>query len=96
MAEPSEPANQLEELQAVRKELAKLNAHRFIRMHNSLPRLIGFNFLRGLAFGFGTFVGATFVLSMIVWSLSQIEFVPIIGGWASEVAQIITETLSAK
>jgi hypothetical protein len=79
------------DLKALQAELAKLNSHRFIRMHNSLPRLILFNFLRGLAFGLGTVLGASVLLSLVVWSLSQIEFLPIIGEWASEIARQMQE-----
>ncbi|WP_412507348.1 DUF5665 domain-containing protein [Roseovarius sp. SYSU LYC5161] len=75
------------EIRGVRAELAQLNSHRFIRMHNSLWRVIAFNLARGLAFGLGTVMGASVLLSFIVWSLSQIEFLPIIGEWASEIAR---------
>ncbi len=77
------------ELQAVRKELEVLNSHRFIRMHDSMFRLIGFNLVRGLAFGLGTVLGASVLLSLFVWSVSQIEFLPIIGEWASEILRQI-------
>ncbi len=53
------------ELQIVRRELEKLNSHRFIRMHNSVFRLLVFNFLRGLAFGLGTVLGASVLLSLV-------------------------------
>ncbi|SLN53118.1 hypothetical protein PEL8287_02831 [Roseovarius litorisediminis] len=75
------------ELRGLRGEIAKLNKHRFIRMHNSLWRLLMFNFLRGLAFGLGTVLGASALLSLVLWSLSQIEFLPIIGEWAAEIAR---------
>lgn len=81
----------VQELRSVRKELETLNRHRFVRMHNSLVRLLVFNFLRGLAFGLGTVVGASVLLSLVVWSLSQIEFLPIIGEWASEIARQMRE-----
>ena len=42
------------ELAALRGELERLNRHRFVRIHNSMPRLLLFQFLRGLAFGFGS------------------------------------------
>lgn len=77
------------ELHAVRKELQKLNSHRFIRMHNSAFRLIGFNLARGLAFGLGTVLGASVLISFIAWSVSQVEFIPIIGEWATEVLKQI-------
>jgi len=75
-----------EEIRALRTELARLNSHRFVRIHNNMARLLAFNFARGLAMGLGTVLGATVFLSVIVWSLSQIEFLPIIGDWAAQIA----------
>ena len=75
------------EVCALRKELRVLNSHRFVRIHNNLPRLLAFNFARGLAVGLGTVLGATVLLSLVVWSLSQIEFLPIIGEWAAQIAE---------
>lgn len=80
-----------DDLKAVRKELELLNSHRFIRMHNSALKLIGFNLLRGLAFGLGTVLGASVLLSFFAWSISQIEFLPIIGEWATEILRQIEE-----
>lgn len=76
-----------QEIHALRTEVARLNSHRFVRIHNNLPRLLVFNFARGLAVGLGTVLGATVLLSVLVWSLSQIEFLPIIGEWAAEIAE---------
>jgi len=76
-----------QEIRALRAELSRLNSHRFVRIHNSLPRLLAFNFARGMAMGLGTVVGATLLLSVIAWSLSQIEFLPIIGDWAAQIAE---------
>ena len=75
------------EVHALRTEIRKLNSHRFVRIHNDLPRLLAFNFARGLAVGLGTVLGASVLLSVLVWSLSQIEFLPIIGEWAAEIAR---------
>ena len=88
MAEDPAPTEALaEEMRALRTELARLNSHRFVRIHNNMARLLAFNFARGLAVGLGTVVGATVFLSVIVWSLSQIEFLPIIGDWAARIAE---------
>ncbi len=70
-------------------ELARLNKHRFIRVQNSYWRLILFQFTRGLAFGLGSAVGATILLSAVTLWLSQIEFLPIIGDWAAQIVQQI-------
>lgn len=74
------------ELVALRAEVERLNNHRYIRLHNSLPKLIGFNLLRGLAFGLGTVLGATLLVWILGQFLSNIDFVPIIGEWAAEIA----------
>jgi type IV secretory pathway TrbF-like protein len=52
-----------------------------------MPRLLMFNFARGLAVGLGTLLGASVLLSMVVWALSQIEFLPIIGEFAAQIAE---------
>lgn len=75
------------ELQALRAELARLNGHRFLRLHASVPKVLAFNLARGLAFGLGTVLGASVLLSLAAWSLSQVEFLPIIGEWAAEIAR---------
>ena len=76
-----------QEIRALRDEVALLNSHRFIRLHSSVFRVLLFNLARGLAFGLGTVLGASLLLSVLVWSLSQIEFLPIIGEWAAEIAR---------
>ena len=76
-----------EEIAALRREVAHLNGHGFIRLHNSLPKLLAFNFARGLAFGLGTVLGASLLLSLVAWSLSQVEILPIIGEWAAQIAE---------
>ena len=85
--EPRRTAALDREVAALRAEVARLNAHRFIRLHNSLPRLVAFNFLRGLAFGLGTVIGATILVSFVALALSRIDFIPIIGEWAAEIAR---------
>ncbi|WP_297772143.1 DUF5665 domain-containing protein [uncultured Roseovarius sp.] len=82
-----QPEDLTQEVAGLRRELTRLNAHRFIRVHNSMPRMLAFNFARGLAVGLGTVMGATVLLSVMVWALSQIEFLPIIGEWAAQIAQ---------
>ncbi|MGR3463123.1 MAG: DUF5665 domain-containing protein [Roseovarius sp.] len=85
--QPPENDDLTSEIRALRTELARLNTHRFVRIHNNMPRLLAFNFARGLAVGLGTVLGATVLLSVVVWSLSQIEFLPIIGEWAAQISE---------
>ena len=66
-------------------EVARLNSHRFVRIHNSTLALVWYQFLRGLAFGLGTAIGATALVSVLVLAMRQIEFVPILGDLASRI-----------
>ncbi len=68
------------------REVEKLNGHRFIAVQNSVPRLILFQFTRGLAFGLGSVLGASLLVSVLTWWLSQFEFLPIIGDWMAQLA----------
>lgn len=83
------PRDQIEAIEALAREVERLNSHRFVKVHNSLFRLIGFQFARGLAFGLGSVLGASILVSLLAWWLSQIEFLPIIGDWAARLVQEI-------
>lgn len=80
-----------DDLASLRAEVHRLNRHRFIRMHNSTTRLLWFNFLRGLAFGLGSVLGATVLVSVLIYLLRGIDFIPIIGDWATEILTVISD-----
>ena len=88
---PTKPDDDLStEMGRLADELAQLNGHRFVRIHNSIPRLMLFQFFRGLMLGLGTAVGATALVSAVVLMLSQIEFIPILGDLATALIQEIS------
>lgn len=82
----AELARQIAALQA---EVAQLNGHRFVRDMNSPLRMLALQFARGLALGLGTVVGASILVSVSVYLLSQVDFIPILGDWAAEIAREI-------
>ena len=86
-----DPASQ-ETLEKLTGEVERLNQHRFIRIQNSVWRMMLFQLGRGLAFGLGSVLGATIVVSILAWFISQIEFIPLIGNWASEILKQIDTT----
>jgi len=79
------------ELLHIRHALETLNQHKFVRLFNSTPKMLWFQFLRGVAFGLGSVVGATIIVSILVTIiapiLAQIEFIPIIGEWTQQIAE---------
>lgn len=74
-----------EEIEKISKELQTLNAQNLLKLYNFLPKLLFFQFMKGLAFGFGSVVGATLVVSFLAYILSQVEFVPIVGDWIKNI-----------
>lgn len=91
---PDQPASLEAEVRALRQELTFLRQHRVFQIYQSVPRILLFRFAVGMAVGLGTVIGATVLLSVIVWALSQIEFVPIIGEWSAEIAREIEQSVS--
>ena len=78
-----------DEIKALRREVAQLNSHRLIRVYDSTTRLLWFQFLRGLVFGLGSVVGATILVSVLVYVLSFVDFIPVLGEWAAEIIRVI-------
>lgn len=73
------------EVVEIHKELLKTN--RLLKKYAS----VRFSFLRGIASGFGAFIGATIVITVIVWFLSQLQFVPLIGNFAAQIVTFVKE-----
>ena len=69
--------------------ITDLRKHNFFRMHDSLWRLMFFSLIRGLASGLGWVIGATILVYLLTIILSQIEFIPILGDWASRLIEQI-------
>lgn len=78
-----------EQTTKINDQLEKLNNHNLVVTYNSLPRFIWFSLLKGIAVGLGSVLGATVVLSALVFVLSQIEFIPVIGEWVSSIIEVV-------
>ena len=83
MKTENEPIKKLE------KSISQLAKHNFFKIHSSFWKIILVSLLRGLASGLGWVLGATILVSLLTYTLSQIEFIPILGEWVSELIQEI-------
>ena len=63
--------------------------HKLLRDYSSTWRILWLNFLRGLAFGLGSVIGATILVYLTIQMLAQIEFIPILGEWAVQLIEQI-------
>ena len=73
--------------QRLEKAIIDLKDQNFFYIYNSIWRIICVSLIQGLASGLGWIIGATLLVSILTFFLSQIEFVPIIGEWVSRIIQ---------
>ncbi len=57
-----------------------LQIKRLIRSQN-----MSNSFVRGISWSLGNIVGTTIVVAVILWILSQLPLIPIIGSWLAEI-----------
>jgi len=69
--------------------IRELLDHKLLRDYSSTWRILWLNFLRGLAFGLGSVIGATILVYLTIQILAQIEFIPILGEWAVQLIEQI-------
>lgn len=79
--------SEIKAIENLTSEVRRLNNHRFIRVQNSWWRLVWFQLMRGLAFGLGTVLGATVLVSLIAWWASQFSFIPVLGEWLTQIVE---------
>lgn len=78
-----------ENIKSLEKSLNKLLKHNFFKIYNSFWKLFLISLFRGLASGLGWVLGATILVSLLTYTLSQIEFIPILGDWVSRLIEEI-------
>ena len=76
------------EIKKLNEAIKILNNNNIFKMYNSTKKILFISFLKGLASGLGWIIGATILVSLLTYILSQIEFIPILG---EIVSQLIAE-----
>jgi len=74
----------LTELRQIRVHLATL-LDSPIAQHASKRRLFAIHFFKGIFLGVGSFFGATIVVSLLIYILTHVQFVPIMGDFVKEI-----------
>ena len=76
------------EIKKLSEAIKSLNNNNLFKIYNSTKKILFISFLKGLASGLGWIIGATILVSILTFALSQIQFIPILGEWVSK---LITE-----
>lgn len=62
----------------------------FYDFHSSRKQVYAMNFVRGMFFGFGSIIGGTLVVALIVWILSLLADIP---GGTGDFIQYVVDTV---
>ena len=77
------------EIKKLSEAIKSLNNNNIFKIYNSIKKILFISFLKGLASGLGWIIGATILVSLLTYILSQIEFIPILGDIVSQLIQEI-------
>ena len=77
------------EIKKLSEEIKNINNSNIFKVYNSTKRILFISFLKGLASGLGWIIGATILVSLLTYILSQIEFIPILGDIVSQLIKEI-------
>ena len=77
------------EIKKLNEAIKSLNNNNIFKIYNSTKKILFISFLKGLASGLGWIIGATILVSLLTYILSQIEFIPILGDIVSQLIEEI-------
>ena len=77
------------EIKQLSEAIKSLNNNNIFKIYNSIKKVLFISFLKGLASGLGWIIGATILVSLLTYILSQIEFIPILGDIVSQLIEEI-------
>ena len=77
------------EIKKLSEAIKSLNNNNIFKIYNSTKKILFISFLKGLASGLGWIIGATILVSLLTYILSQIEFIPILGEIVSQLIEEI-------
>ena len=77
------------EIKKLSESIKSLHNSNIFKIYNSTKKILFISFLKGLASGLGWIIGATILVSLLTYILSQIEFIPILGDIVSQLIQEI-------
>ena len=91
MVKKSKILEKNDEVKKLSEAIKSLNNNNIFKIYNSTKKILLISFLKGLASGLGWIIGATILVSLLTYMLSQIEFIPILGDIVSELIEEIEE-----
>lgn len=80
------------EIKLLSREIKKMKSMEVIKIFKHPWKFLGLSMVKGIMVGFGSVLGATVFLSIFIYVLAQISFVPIVGDFVQDVMGSIETT----
>lgn len=87
----AQPIQTMQEVQPAPEKAT--GANKYLQPYKSRPKIFIDNFLGGLAWSLGTFLGLAILAATIGFFVSKINLVPIIGSWIAQILQDATSRI---
>ncbi len=71
--------------------ISKLRKERYLQVVDNKKKYLTMHFLGGMASGVGGAVGATIVVGLLLFVVSKLQLVPIIGNFVTGVIEVVNE-----
>jgi len=75
----------IKELKTLSKEVKNLKDLEFVRILKHPMKFMWFSFLKGLMIGFGSVLGASMLVGIFIYTIRQIQVVPILGEFVTSI-----------
>ena len=86
--EPNNP-----ESQTPQSDQKAAGAYKYLQPYKTKGQIIIDNFLGGLFWSFGSFIGLAAIAVLVGYLISRIDLIPIIGSWIASILQDATSRL---
>ncbi|MBI5754451.1 hypothetical protein HZA40_04885 [Candidatus Peregrinibacteria bacterium] len=83
-----------QEVKELTKEISRLKNMDFMQVFSHPIKFMFYSFMKGLMVGLGTVLGASVLVALLIYLLTKISFVPIVGDFVKDIiGQIQVEQL---
>ena len=92
MTKKEEEKSLTESILALTKLVRKLRSERYLQIVDNPKKFLFYNFLLGVHRGIGFAFGASVIFAFIIWVLSQLSIVPVLGDWIVNLLDYVQRT----
>lgn len=87
-----EEKNAEESVVGLTRIIKQFLSERYLRILDNPKKFLFYNFLTGLVSGIGYALGATLVFALIIWLLSKLTLIPLLGNFISNILDYIQKS----